>query len=216
MRNIGALTEDECTRLRNSTVFVAGCGGLGGYLIDMLLRLGVGCIKAADKDVFEATNLNRQILCSTLNLGQSKVEAAAHYAEAVNPDVCFIACDAFLTESNADELICGCDIVLDGLDNIPSRLLLKAACDRQRIPYIYGAVSGWSLQAALSMPGDGLLERLYPAGTAEGSKGVPVFTPALCASLQTALCVRCLCGRDVEAGKLCYFDLEEIELEKLF
>ena len=64
VRNLGALTEQECNLLRTKTVFVAGCGGLGGYLIEMLLRLGVGTICAADGDVFEASNLNRQLLSS--------------------------------------------------------------------------------------------------------------------------------------------------------
>ena len=76
IRNLGALTEQECAQLRTKTVFVAGCGGLGGYLIEMLLRLGVGAIRAADGDVFEASNLNRQLLSSTRNLGRSKAEAA--------------------------------------------------------------------------------------------------------------------------------------------
>ena len=80
IRNLGALTEQECARLRTKTVFVAGCGGLGGYLIEMLLRLGVGAIRAADGDVFEASNLNRQLLSSTRNLGRSKAAAAANRA----------------------------------------------------------------------------------------------------------------------------------------
>lgn len=66
IRNLGALTEEEYALLRSKTVFVAGCGGLGGYLIEMLLRIGVGEIRAADGDVFEASNLNRQLLSSRL------------------------------------------------------------------------------------------------------------------------------------------------------
>ena len=77
IRNLGALTEQECALLHTKTVFVAGCGGLGGYLIEMLLRLGVGTIRAADGDAFEASNLNRQLLSSPQTLGQSKAEAAA-------------------------------------------------------------------------------------------------------------------------------------------
>ena len=75
IRNLGALTEEECALLRTKTVFVAGCGGLGGYLIEMLLRLGVGTIRAADGDAFEASNLNRQLLSSPSALGKPKAEA---------------------------------------------------------------------------------------------------------------------------------------------
>ena len=101
IRNLGALTEQECAQLRTKTVFVAGCGGLGGYLIEMLLRLGVGAIRAADGDVFEVSNLNRQLLSSTCNLGRSKAEAAKDRAAEVNPGVRFTAIPAFLTEENA-------------------------------------------------------------------------------------------------------------------
>ena len=84
IRNIGALTEQECAHLRTRTVFVAGCGGLGGYLIEMLLRLGVGTIRAADGDTFEASNLNRQLLSSPSLLGMPKAEAAAARAAAAS------------------------------------------------------------------------------------------------------------------------------------
>ena len=97
VRNLGALTEQECTLLGTKTVFVAGCGGLGGYLIEMLLRLGIGTIRAADGDVFEVSNLNRQLLSSPSSLGQSKAEAAASRAALVNPDVRFEAIPEFVT-----------------------------------------------------------------------------------------------------------------------
>ena len=115
VRNLGALTERECNLLRTKTVFVAGCGGLGGYLIEMLLRLGVGTIRAADGDAFEASNLNRQLLSSPSSLGQPKAEAAAARAALVNPDVRFEAIPEFVTEENAGRLIRGCDAVLDAL-----------------------------------------------------------------------------------------------------
>ena len=128
IRNLGALTEEECALLRTKTVFVAGCGGLGGYLIEMLLRLGVGAIRAADGDAFEASNLNRQLLSSPQALGHSKAEAAAARAAQVNPEVRFEAIPAFVTEENAARLIRGCDAVLGALDNIGARRTLARAC----------------------------------------------------------------------------------------
>ena len=216
IRNIGALTEDECARLLCKKVFVAGCGGLGGHILDQLLRVGVGEIRTADGDVFDVSNLNRQLFSSVEVLGVSKAETAAAHAAKVNPGVRFTAYTEFITEENADRMIAGCDAVLDALDSIPARRLLKAACDRQGIPYIFGAISGWTAQAALSLPGDGFLELLYPSEVKVKSKSVLSFTPALCASLQTALCVRLLTGREVEPGKLYYFDLSDFEFETLF
>jgi molybdopterin/thiamine biosynthesis adenylyltransferase len=215
IRNLGALSEGECALLREKTVLVAGCGGLGGYLIEMLLRLGVGEIRAADGDCFEASNLNRQLLATPALLGRSKAEAAAERAASVNPDVRFVAVPEFVTEANVKRLIHGCDAVLDALDNIASRLLLAKACAEAKIPLIHGAICGWSAQAAILLPGDGLIEKIYPDGVALTSKASLSFTPPFCAALQTALCVRLLTGREVEAGKLYIADLLDMDLESL-
>ena len=216
IRNLGALTEKECALLREKTVLVAGCGGLGGYLIEMLLRLGLGEIRAADGDRFEASNLNRQLLSTQELLGKPKAEAAAERAAAVNPDVRFLAVPEFVTEANVRKLTQGCDAVLDALDNIASRNILAKACTEAQIPMIHGAICGWSAQAAIVMPGDGLMEQIYPKGAALTSKASLSFTPPFCAALQTALCVRLLTGREIEAGKLYIADLQDMELECLF
>ncbi len=216
IRNLGALSEEECALLREKTVLVAGCGGLGGYLIEMLLRLGVGEIRAADGDRFEASNLNRQLLSAPGLLGRPKAEVAAERAAAVNPEVRFVAVPEFVTEENVGLLIDGCDAVLDALDNIASRKMLARACRDAQIPMIHGAICGWTAQAAVVMPGDGLMERIYPEGAALSSKTSLSFTPPFCAALQTALCVRLLTGRELETGKLYVADLLDMELERLF
>ena len=216
IRNLGALTERECALLRTKTVFVAGCGGLGGYLIEMLLRLGVGTIRAADGDTFESSNLNRQLLSSPQALGHSKAEAAAARAALVNPDVRFVPIPEFVTEENAMELIQGCDAVLDALDNIQARRILAHACAEEDIPLIHGAICGWSAQAAVVMPGDDLIDRIYPEGARLSSKTSLSFTPPFCAALQTALCTRLLAGRPVETGRLYMVDLLDMEMESIF
>ena len=216
IRNLGALSEAECALLRGKTVLVAGCGGLGGYLIEMLLRLGVGEIRAADGDRFEASNLNRQLLSAPGLLGRVKAEVAAERAAAVNPDVRFVAVPEFVTEKNVGQLVCGCDAVLDALDNIASRRMLAQACADAQVPLIHGAICGWTAQAAVVLPGDDLIEQIYPEGAALSSKASLSFTPPFCAALQTALCVRLLTGREIETGKLYVADLLDMELQSLF
>ena len=216
IRNLGALSEAECALLREKTVLVAGCGGLGGYLIEMLLRLGVGEIRAADGDRFEASNLNRQLLSAPGLLGREKAEIAAERAAAVNPDVRFVAVPEFVTEKNVGQLVRGCDAVLDALDNIASRRMLAQACNDAQVPLIHGAICGWTAQAAVVLPGDDLIEQIYPEGAALSSKASLSFTPPFCAALQTALCVRLLTGREVETGKLYVADLLDMELQSLF
>ncbi len=212
-RNIPALTEAECLTLKEKRILVVGCGGLGGHIIDMLARIGVGQLRVVDGDVFEPSNLNRQLLSEVTLLGTSKANAAADRVARVNPDIAVEAVEEFLTEANADLLIADCDVVLDALDNIPSRRLLAAACAKANIPYIYGAIQGWVAQAAISMPGDNLIEQLFPENVMIRDKSVLSFTPALCASMQAALCIKLLAGRHVETGTVYYFDLLNQEYE---
>lgn len=215
IRNLSALTEAECTLLRGMRVAVIGCGGLGGHLIDQLARIGVGFIRVVDGDVFEPSNLNRQLLSEVPLLGTGKAQAAADRIARVNPDIEVDAIHAFLTQENAAQILDGCHAVLDGLDNIESRKILSAACRKAGIPYIFGAIQGWVAQAAVSMPEDNLLEILYPEETVIRDKSVLSFTPALCASMQVSLCIKLLTGRPVETGTVYYFDLLNQEFEAI-
>ena len=207
MRNIPALSEAECALLRSKTVAIIGCGGLGGYLVEYLARLGVGCIRCVDGDVFEESNLNRQLLSTVTGLGKSKAAAAARRVEQIDPTVQVRAYSVFLEETNARQLIADCDAVLDGLDSISARKILAKACAQAQIPYVYGAVGGWTAQAAICLPDDDLLEKLYLDDSAVTDKSVLSFTPALCAAMQVSLCVKWLTGRPVDTGKLHYADL---------
>lgn len=214
-RNIPALSQAECAALRQKTVAVIGCGGLGGYLIEYLTRIGIGCIRCVDGDVFEESNLNRQLLSAPSLLGASKAKAAAERVRKINEAVQAEAYPVFLEETNARELIAGCDAVLDALDNIPARKMLAKACEAENIPYIYGAIAGWVAQAAVCMPGEDLIGKLYPEETRIKDKSVLSFTPALCAAMQASLCVKLLTGRPVESGKLHYADLLFEEYEQI-
>ncbi len=216
LRNFPTLTEAQWGRLRKSRVLIAGCGGLGGYLLDHLLRIGVGTIRVCDGDVFDETNLNRQLLSDIRNMGTSKAQAAREYARRVNPDVVMEVWDTPMTQDNADALVSRCDVVLDGLDNMKSRRILSAACVRAGKPYIFGAVSGWLAQAAVSMPENPVVDRLCPETEASQEQSVLSVAPALCAAVQAALCIRLLSGCPVEPGKLYYFDLLNQEFDRIF
>ena len=214
-RNIPALTEEECLILRQKRVLVVGCGGLGGHIIELLARIGVGAIRCVDGDVFDETNLNRQLLSQVSLLGTSKAHAAAHRIAGVNPEVKAEGLHCFMDTENAKQLLEGCDIVMDGLDSIESRKILARTCRDAGIPYVYGAIAGWVAQAGISMPGDDMIEKLYPEGVEARDKSVLSFTPALCAAMQVSLAVKLLTGRPTETGTLCYFDLLNQEFETI-
>ena len=215
LRNIPALSEEECLLLRKKRVLVVGCGGLGGNLISIFLRVGVGHLRIVDGDVFEPTNLNRQLFSSITALGHNKAKIAAQRASFINPDIQLDVVDEFLTEENAAALLQDCDIAVDALDNIPSRRLLAKACEKAGVPLIYGAISGWVAQAGLSLPGDQLIHTLYPEDVVVRDKSVHSFTPSLCASMQASLCIKYLVGRPVKNGTIYYFDLLNQEFESI-
>ena len=214
-RNIPALSEGEQAILAGKTVAVIGCGGLGGHLTELLARVGVGSIRCVDGDVFEESNLNRQLLAAMDTLGASKAKAAAERVTAIDPAVRVTAHPVFLTRDNARELLTGCDAVLDALDSIEARRILSEACTELGIPLVYGAISGWVAQAGVSMPGDGLIGTLFPADIALRDKSVLSFTPALCAAMQASLCIKLLVGRPVKTGSISYFDLLNQEFETI-
>ena len=215
-RNIPALTQAECQLLQSKKVLVVGCGGLGGYILEYLARVGIGAIRCADGDRFDRSNLNRQLLCTEENIGTFKAgAAAARLAQIADPTLSVDAQCAFVDETNVAAMLQGCDLVVDALDNIPARKLLAKACGDAGIPYVFGAISGWVAQAALCLPGENLVEMLYPEGTELTDKSVLAFTPALCASMEAALAVKYLTGRPVESGKLYHFDLLHQEFETI-
>ncbi len=192
------LSADENQRLRSFRVAVVGCGGLGGYLIEMLARLGIGHITAIDGDVFDVSNLNRQLLSMPNNLGKSKAVAAKERVLAVNPDVVVNPVHAFVTNQNAVEILSGHHVICDALDNITARLMLQEAAENLAIPLVHAAIAGWYAQVCTVMPGDKTLNRIYPEDLARGEEaelGNPSFTPGLAASFQVSEVLKILIGR---------------------
>lgn len=213
MRNIGPLTLEEQACLSSKTVFIAGLGGLGGYLMEHMLRVGVGRIIVADGDAFNCSNLNRQLLCTESNIGMAKAHAAAHRAASVNPSVTVTTISQFITEENCLDLLSDSDLVLDGLDNIAARRILSHGCDCRGIPLVHGAVRDWYTQICVIPPNSNLLDRIYPPDTqGDGATGCLSPLPALCASMQAAQAILLLCGRKSPLwGKMLLIDLLHAE-----
>lgn len=215
IRNLGPLTEEECLLLRQRRVFLAGCGGLGGYLLEHLLRAGVGAITVCDGDTIVPSNLNRQLLADMESLGRSKTEAACARAALVNPEAAVEARPVFLTADNALGLIAGHDLALDALDSPAARRILASACRQAGIPLVHGAIRGWYAQAAVILPDSGMMEQLYPADApAAPDQGSLSPTVGLCAAIQAGEAVKLLCCRPSPlAGRLLWVDLVEQEYQ---
>lgn len=215
-RNIPAISEEQQETLLTKSVFIAGLGGLGGYLLEYALRLGVGKITCADFDRFTPSNLNRQLLSTEENLGKSKAEAAMERAKAVNSGVLVNIISVQLTEDNCEELIKGSDIILDGLDSAEGKLMLAGAASRLGLTVIHGAVGGLCCEAAVIRPGSGLLKRIYGAGLGSKDAPSPSFVPPFCAAIQISECVKALLGQESNIeGKLLIADIGDMDIETI-
>ena len=189
-RNRHTISTLQQYKLFRSKAVIIGCGGLGGYLVEELARLGVGNLVLIDSDVIEEHNLNRQLLSSADVLNRAKVEVAAERVRSINPAVTVTPLKTVFFHDNGRELVQGADVVLDGLDTIPMRMELAQICHEMSIPLVHGAIGGWYGQVATQMPGDDISPRIFgmtpPIKGIETDLGNPSFTPGVIASLQAA------------------------------
>lgn len=218
-RNMKTLSKEENEKLKEFKVCVIGCGGIGGYIIEMLGRIGVGNITAVDGDIFVESNLNRQILSSSESLGLSKALEAKLRMEKVNPLIKVTPIEKMLTEENALEILSGHHVVVDALDSIPARLLLQDSCKKLNIPLVHGAIAGWYGQITTILPGDDTLNKIYnkeknEAKGIEKEMGNPSFTPAVAASIEVSEVIKILIGRgELLRNKVLFIDLLSSEYD---
>lgn len=130
-------------KLKSAKVLIVGLGGLGSVSALYLTAAGIGKLRLCDGDRVECSDLNRQILYLEESVGKFKVEEAKKRLASFNPSVEIETVTEFIESQNADELTKGCDLIMDGLDNIESRFVLNEQSVKMQIPYAYGAVQGW-------------------------------------------------------------------------
>jgi molybdopterin/thiamine biosynthesis adenylyltransferase len=223
-RNRHCISTLQQYSLFKSRAVVIGCGGLGGYVIEELARLGVGNLVLIDSDVIEEHNLNRQILSRADVLNLPKVEVAHERVKAINPAINVTPLKTLFSHDNGRELIEGADVVIDGLDTITDRLELAQICHEMSIPVVHGAIGGWYGQIATQMPGDNISPQIFgmspPHKGIETDLGNPSFTPGVVASLQVAEACkillregRCL-SRRILFVNLLDMEIVEVKLSK--
>jgi molybdopterin/thiamine biosynthesis adenylyltransferase len=149
-------------RLKAARVLVVGAGGLGSPVIAYLVAAGVGTIGVVDDDVVGLSNLQRQIIHRTQDEGVGKARNATTFAVALNPNVNVIPHAVRLDAGNADALVAGYDLILDGTDNFETRSVVAEAAERAGLPLVSGAVSMWDGQVTVFMPGGKRFADLYP------------------------------------------------------
>lgn len=209
IRNLGAMTEEESNSLQSKRVCVVGCGGLGGGIIEQLARLGIGFITAVDGDVFDISNLNRQVLSTQNNIGINKAAAAKQRISEINSEVTVNSITQLLTEENAVEFLSGHDIVIDALDNKETRFILQNTCNKLKIPLIHGSAAGWCGQICTILPGDNSLDKIYPNKSnpidPKNTRWANSYIVSIITGLQVSEAVKLLIGKgDVLHNKILF------------
>jgi len=150
IREVG---EEGQEKLKLARVIVAGSGGLGSAAAIYLAAAGVGTLRIIDHDRVELSNLNRQVLHWDRDIGRGKVESAGEKLSQLNPGVRVEALAEKIDETNASRLVRGFDLIVDGLDNLPTRYLLNRAAVENNIPFIHGTIYGFEGRVMTIIPG---------------------------------------------------------------
>src|SRR2546421_1743809 len=205
---------DGQQKLLGATVLLLGAGGLGSPAALYLAAAGVGTLGIVDNDVVDVSNLQRQVIHSSERIGVSKVDSAEQTIAALNPDVDVVKHDLRLGPENIMEVLQGYDIVVDGLDNFPTRYLLNDASVRLGIPVVSAAILGFEGQLSVFKPYDGPCYRcLFPVpppaelAPSCGANGVLGVLPGTMGLLQATEVVKLILGEgEPLIGRLLMYD----------
>jgi molybdopterin/thiamine biosynthesis adenylyltransferase/rhodanese-related sulfurtransferase len=209
--------------LREARVLIVGAGGLGSPSALYLAAAGVGALGIVDADAVDATNLQRQIIHGTSDLGRPKTASAAETITELNPLVEVVRHDLALSSANAMEVLSGYDVVIDGTDNFPTRYLINDACVLLGKPYAYGSIFRFDGQATVfAAPGGPCYRCLFPEppppGTvpscAEG--GVLGILPGVIGLIQATEAIKLIIGRGESlVGRLLLYSALEMRFQEL-
>ncbi|MCX7703184.1 MAG: HesA/MoeB/ThiF family protein [Planctomycetota bacterium] len=215
-RNIGTLGIDGQIKLLKACCAVIGCGGLGGLVIELRTRAGVGRLKVVDSKRFKEENLNRQVLSSEISAraGRMKAEVAKEWIGVVNSATELEPYTIELNEKNAKETLRGVDVAVDALDSVTTRLTLQDAASKANVPLVSAAIAGFCGYVTTIFPQDRGWYTFYPKEKApsagiERQLGNLGPTAALAASLEAQEVIKILTGKgDPLRNRFLFFDTE--------
>jgi len=195
-------------KLKQARIFIAGAGGLGSAAATYLTAAGVGMIRVVDHDMVELSNLNRQVLHWDEDIGKKKVDSATEKLKRLNQEVEVEAIAEMVTEANISQLVAGFDLIVDAMDNLPTRYLLNKVALEKNIPLFHGAVYGFEGRAMTIIPGETACLRCVYRGVIPGEK-FPVIgvTPAVIGCIQATEVIKYIAGiGQLLANRLLIYD----------
>jgi molybdopterin/thiamine biosynthesis adenylyltransferase len=186
---------DGQEKLKRAKVVIAGSGGLGSSAAIYLAAAGVGTIRIIDQDTIELSNLNRQVLHWDNDIGRNKVDSAAEKLGQLNQYVTIEPIVETINEANISRLVDGFDIIVDAMDNLPTRYLLNKAAIKNNIPFFHGAVYGLEGRAMTVIPGKtACLKCVYRGPVPQQKFPVIGMTPAIIACIQVTEVIKYIVG----------------------
>lgn len=202
-------------KLKAGKVLVVGSGGLGSPVLYYLAAAGVGTLGVADNDSVDLSNLQRQILHNTEDLGKRKTVSAGEKLSRLNPGVRVVPVGERVMAENAAGIVAGYDVVVDATDNFPTRFILNEACVKAGIPFVHGGILGFFGQAMTVMPGKGpcfqcVFREPPPAGAVPAAPGVLGAVAGTIGTIEAAEVVKILLGHGkLLVGRLLMYDALE-------
>ncbi|MDD5190927.1 MAG: HesA/MoeB/ThiF family protein [Dehalococcoidales bacterium] len=186
---------DGQEKLKRARALIAGSGGLGSPAAIYLAAAGIGTIRIIDHDKVELSNLNRQILHGDKDIGRKKIESAKEKLGQINGSVQIEALHETIDENNVDELTAHCDVIIDAMDNLPTRFLLNKAAIKHRVPFIHGAVYGLEGRAMTVIPGEtACLGCIYQGAPPKVKFPVLGTTPGVIGTIQATEAIKFITG----------------------
>lgn len=207
--------EETQKKLKKSTVFIAGAGGLGSPVSIYLAVAGVGHVRICDFDSPDWSNLNRQILHNHQRIGTNKAVSAKQSLEELNPDIEVTAITEKIMADNVDEIVGNADIIVDCMDNFPTRYLLNDVAIRKGIPLVYGSIYGMEGRMSfIEPPETPCLKCIFSEAPPAEVFPVVGATPGVIGSLQALEVIKYLTGigRNLR-GKLMVWDGSSAEFK---
>ncbi|MEM2234818.1 MAG: HesA/MoeB/ThiF family protein [Desulfurococcaceae archaeon] len=208
-RQIILLGKDGQVKLKKSKVLVVGAGGLGSTVLYYLAAAGVGRIIVVDREQVELSNLNRQILYTSSDIGLSKANVALRRLRELNPNVDVLALSRDFDEGLAEEVVPKVDLAIDALDNWDTRILLNKVCVKYRKPLVHAGVEGFYGQLMVIIPGEtACLQCIIPIKPHE-KKPFPIIgpIPGILGAMEALESIKILVGLgEIAKGKLVLFN----------
>ena len=223
VRNIGTIGIEGQLKLLHSTIVVCGAGGLGGTIIELLARQGIGHLVIIDNDKFTENNLNRQVMATEGDLNKSKVKIASVRVKKINSAVKVLAVNKTINSKNIKEIITDASVVLDGLDTLKTRRIVAQACNELKIPFVHGAIAGFNGQLMTIFPGDKGLNAICGLSADENECGIethtgnPAATPAVIAAWEVQEAIKIITGiGNPIRNRLIFLDFADGTFDEIF